>query len=109
MLSTEFCGFALGNPFLLASGPATRDAGHIGRGLEAGWAGAVTKTISLEPSSGVRLSPRFATVGRGFLNLELLSDRSLDEWLADIKSLKKSFPDRMIIASIAAPAYKLGD
>ena len=109
MLSTEFCGFALRNPFFLASGPATRDASHIARGLEAGWAGAVTKTVSLEPSSGLRLSPRFATVGGGFLNLELLSDRSLDDWLSDIEALKKSFPDRMIIASIAAPAYKLND
>jgi dihydropyrimidine dehydrogenase (NAD+) subunit PreA len=109
MLSTEFCGFVLRSPFLLASGPATRDGGHIGRGLDAGWAGAVTKTISLEPSSGVRLSPRFATVGRGFLNLELLSDRDLEDWLADIESLKRSFPDRMLIASIAAPAYKLND
>jgi dihydropyrimidine dehydrogenase (NAD+) subunit PreA len=109
MLSTEFCGFALKNPFLLASGPATRDAGHILKGFEAGWAGAVTKTISLEPSSGMRLSPRFARVGRGFLNLELLSDRDLGAWLADIRLLKESFPDRMLIASIAAPAYKLGD
>ena len=109
MLSTDFCGFALKNPFLLASGPATRDAEHMARGLEAGWAGAVTKTISLEPSSGIRLSPRFASVGRGFLNLELLSGRSLDAWLADIGSVKREFPDRMIIASIAAPAYKLGD
>ncbi len=109
MLSTDFCGFALRSPFLLASGPATRDAGHIARGFEAGWAGAVTKTISLEPASGVRLSPRFASVGGGFLNLELLSDRDLDAWLEDIKSVKKTFPDRMLIASIAAPAYKLAD
>ena len=109
MLSTDFCGFALLSPFLLASGPATRDAGHIAKGFEAGWAGAVTKTICLEPSSGVRLSPRFASVGGGFLNLELLSDRSLDAWLADIESVKKAFPDRMLIASIAAPAHKLGD
>jgi dihydropyrimidine dehydrogenase (NAD+) subunit PreA len=109
MLSTEFCGFALGNPFLLASGPATRDAGHIERGFEAGWAGAVTKTISLEPSSGALLSPRFATVGNGFLNIELLSGRDLGDWLADIESVKESFPDRMLIASIAAPAYKLKD
>jgi dihydropyrimidine dehydrogenase (NAD+) subunit PreA len=109
MLSTEFCGFALQNPFLLASGPATRDAGHIERGFGVGWGGAVTKTISLEPSSRVRLSPRFATVGSGFLNLELLSDRGLDDWLGDIESVKESFPDRMLIASIAAPAYKLKD
>ena len=109
MLSTEFCGFALRSPFLLASGPATRDADHIERGLEAGWAGAVTKTIALEPSSGRRLSPRFATVGNGFLNLELLSDRGLDIWLGDIESVKRSFPERMLIASIAAPAYKLSD
>jgi len=109
MLSTDFCGFALKSPFLLASGPATRDAGHIAMGFEAGWAGAVTKTISMEPSSGVRLSPRFASVGGGFLNIELLSDRDLNAWLADIESVKKSFPDRMLIASIAAPAYKLGD
>ncbi|MGD9139952.1 MAG: NAD-dependent dihydropyrimidine dehydrogenase subunit PreA [bacterium] len=109
MLSTEFCGFALTSPFLLASGPATRDAGHIVRGLEAGWAGAVTKTISLEPSSGIRLSPRFANVCGGFLNLELLSDRGLDAWLADLEEIKRSFPDRLLVASIAAPAYKLGD
>ncbi len=109
MLSTDFCGFALTSPFLLASGPATRDADHIARGLEAGWAGAVTKTISTEPSSGLRLSPRFSAVGGGLVNLELLSDRGLESWLKDIESVKRSFPDRMLIASIAAPAYSLGE
>jgi dihydropyrimidine dehydrogenase (NAD+) subunit PreA len=109
MLSTDFCGFSLRNPFLLASGPATRDAGHIARGFDAGWAGAVTKTISMEPASQTRLSPRFAAVGGGFLNLELLSERDLAGWLDDIRSLKGSYPANMVIASIAAPAYNLKD
>jgi dihydropyrimidine dehydrogenase (NAD+) subunit PreA len=48
-------------------------------------------------------------VGKGFLNLELLSDRGLEAWLKDMESVKTLFPDNMLIASIAAPAYKLGD
>ena len=50
---------------------------------------------------------RFATAsteGRGetigFTNIELISDRPLEDWLEDFKRLKEEFPDRMLIASI---------
>ena len=49
-INVEFCGMEFDNPFILASGPPTRNAEMILRGFEQGWAGAVSKTISLSPT-----------------------------------------------------------
>jgi len=36
----------------------------------------------------------------GFTNIELISDRPLEDWLDDFKQLKAEYPDQMLIASI---------
>ena len=106
-ISTFFCGTVFENPFVLASAPPTATPDLIRRGLEAGWAGAVVKTLIREP---VRNHPnRFAVMkqGRrivGFENLELLSERPADTWFEDISSLKREFPSKVIIASIMGDA-----
>ena len=48
-LSVTYLGKQLENPFVLASGPPTANAWTISRAIEAGWAGAVIKTLIGEP------------------------------------------------------------
>jgi dihydropyrimidine dehydrogenase (NAD+) subunit PreA len=77
-LRVNFCGIESPNPFWLASGPPTNTAGQIMRAFDAGWGGAVWKTIG-EPI--VNTSSRYGAVDyngtrvMGFTNIELISDR----------------------------------
>ena len=78
----------------------------ISRAFEAGWGGAVIKSLSQvedPPQSNVR--PRIEAVkyhGKiiGFVDIELGTMRSLDDWLHDIHGLKKDYPDRVLAASM---------
>lgn len=102
-LRTTYLGINFQNPFVLASAPPTATADMIRRGFEAGWSGAVIKTLIHEP---VRNLPnRFAAIrngGRitGFENLELLSEQTPDQWYRDIAAIKADFPHCPIIGSI---------
>ena len=44
-LSVDFCGVLFKNPFILSSAPPTTTGEMMGRAFEAGWGGAVTKTL----------------------------------------------------------------
>ena len=46
ILSIEFCGVKAPNPFWLASGPPTNSEYQVRRAFDAGWGGAVWKTIA---------------------------------------------------------------
>ncbi|MBI4834215.1 MAG: NAD-dependent dihydropyrimidine dehydrogenase subunit PreA [Planctomycetes bacterium] len=99
-LSVNFAGLNLINPFLLASGPATRDKDSIRSAFKAGWAGAVTKTISLKPP--VSPTPRlylFESID-SLINIELISEFTHRQWANWIKLIKKEFPKQALIASI---------
>ena len=102
-LSVEFAGLRLMNPFILASAPPTAKGEMIQRAFDAGWAGAVTKTIALEPARDVQ--PRLArlTAGNriiGLENIELISQRSLDAWIKDLDEIKRRYPDHILFASL---------
>jgi dihydropyrimidine dehydrogenase (NAD+) subunit PreA len=102
-LETTFLGITYPNPFILASGPPTAKAEMIMEGFKAGWGGAVTKTIGLKPTPNP--SPRVhamksGKVKWGFLDIELISDMTVDQWGAEFDRIRDSFPDRPIIASI---------
>ena len=108
-LSVEFAGLKLTNPFMVASAPSTATGDMIQRAFEAGWAGAVTKTIALEPTADVQ--PRLARLPLGskiigLENIELISQRSLDAWISDIKEIKHRYPDHVLFASLAAGMVK---
>lgn len=107
-INTTFCGLKLNNPFILASGPPTRNAEMIIRGLSHGWAGAVTKTISLSPSQSPK--PRLAVLKqtKSMVNIELISSESARQWIKWIKEIKRAAPGKIIIASIMA-AHKPSD
>ena len=102
-LSINLAGIKSPNPFWLASAPPTNSGYQVQRAFEAGWGGAVWKTLG-DPILNV--SSRFAAVGfngqrvAGFNNIELITDRPLEVNLKEIYETKKKFPDHAIIASV---------
>lgn len=95
------------DPFILASGPPTRNAWMIARAFEAGWNSAVTKTICLNHEDMVDVAPRIHRLENGFKNIELISPISAEQWTEDFVLLKRKYPDKAIIASISAEAKNL--
>jgi len=111
-LKIENQGITYINPFLLASSPITRTAEMIKRGFEAGWGGAVLKTICLCPETIIDVSRRIYVCKNnssfiGLKNIEMISNRPVELWAKEINELKTEFPDRVIIASIMAEGEKL--
>lgn len=103
-LSINFCNIKFENPFLLSSSPVGNCYEMCAKALETGWAGVVFKTIGFFIANEV--SPRFDTLQKegtnfvGFRNLEQIAEHSLEENLNAIKKLKKTYPNKIIIASI---------
>ncbi len=103
-LSIKFCGVRAPNPFWLASAPPTNSEYQVRRAFDAGWGGAVWKTIADEPI--VNVSSRYGSVdydGRkvmGLNNIELITDRPLDVNLKEISRVKKAHPDRALFVSL---------
>jgi dihydropyrimidine dehydrogenase (NAD+) subunit PreA len=102
-LSNNFAGIRCPNPFWLASGPPTNCGEQVIRAFDAGWGGAVWKTIG-EPILNV--SSRYSSVDwngqrmMGFNNIELISDRPIDVNLREIAEVKKRFPRHAVVASL---------
>ena len=109
-LSVDFAGMHFPNPFMLASAPPTRTAEMIKRGFSAGWGGAVTKSIALDPAKD--LQPRLQSLRHrkrniGMENVELSTQLTVGDWQQEIASIKAAYPDRPLWASIMdAPVKK---
>src|SRR5215467_4973454 len=107
-LKTAVNGMQFENPFLLASGPPGTNAKVIAKSYDLGWGGVVCKTISLDASKVINTAPRYGKLKAredekvvvGFENIELISDRPFDAWLDEFRQLKKSYPKKILIASI---------
>ncbi|MDQ0188679.1 NAD-dependent dihydropyrimidine dehydrogenase subunit PreA [Alicyclobacillus cycloheptanicus] len=103
-LSTNVGGIRSPNPFWLASAPPTNSGYQVMRAFEAGWGGAVWKTLTDDPI--VNVSSRFAGLSWkgqpmvGMNNIELISDRPLEDNLREIREVKQAFPDRAVVASL---------
>ncbi len=102
-LKNTFAGIECLNPFWLASAPPTNCGEQIMRAFDAGWGGAVWKTIG-EPITNV--SSRYSSIdfdGRkmmGFNNIELISDRPIETNLREIAEVKRRYPKHVVIASL---------
>ncbi len=102
-LATTFAGIPCLNPFWLASAPPTNCGEQVMRAFDAGWGGAVWKTIG-EPITNV--SSRYSSIdfeGRkmmGFNNIELISDRPIETNLREIAEVKRRYPKHVVIASL---------
>jgi dihydropyrimidine dehydrogenase (NAD+) subunit PreA len=102
-LSINLAGITSPNPFWLASAPPTNTGYQVQRAFEAGWGGAVWKTLG-DPI--INTSSRFAAVHfngqrvAGFNNIELITDRPLEINLKEIYETKKRFPHHAIVVSL---------
>ena len=118
-LSVEFCGFLCENPFLLAASPAARTGEMIERAFEAGWGGAITKSVSLDQDlPDHSLSPRFAGIKSGgsqlqsmhgiigMTNIDFRIDKSVRDTLEEYALVKKKYPNKFLGVSIKAEYKK---
>jgi len=105
-LSVVFCGVKFENPFVLAAAPSTDNADMVARGFEAGWAGAILKTTSVESEVVSLAYPMMVGLdidARRLValeNIDLISGRHIDEVEKDVRRLKKDFPKKVVAASI---------
>jgi len=102
-LTTNTGGIRSPNPFWLASAPPANSGKQIQRAFEAGWGGAVWKTLGVPVQN---VSSRFGGLtirgvqGAGFNNIELITDRPLEVNLREIAETKRLFPNNPIIVSL---------
>jgi len=108
-LTTTFLGIKSPNPFWLASAPPTDKAYNVNRAFEAGWGGAVWKTLGEDPPIVNVNGPRYGAMHGndrrvlGFNNIELITDRPLGVNLQEIRQIKRDWPDRALIVSVMLP------
>lgn len=106
-LKCTIAGIESINPFWLASAPPTDKYINVVRSFEAGWGGVVWKTLGEDPPV-INVSSRYGVHKNGnqhilgINNIELISDRPLETNLAEIRQVRKEWPDRVIIGSMMA-------
>ena len=103
-LTTRFAGkIESPNPFWLASGPPANCGDQVMRAFDAGWGGAVWKTLG-EPITNT--CSRYSSVDwngqrmMGLNNIELITDRPLDVNFREIAEVKNRYPKHAVIVSL---------
>ncbi len=102
-LRSNLAGIKSPNPFWLASAPPTNTGDQIMRAFDAGWGGAVWKTLG-EPI--VNVSSRYGGMDyagkrlSGFNNIELITDRPLDINFKEMKEVTRRYPNHAVISSL---------
>ena len=106
-LATTVDGLKLPNPFIIGSGPPGTNLNVLNKAFKEGWGAVIAKTVSLDSSKVVNVTPRYAKLYSadrseviGWENIELISDRKFEIWLDEFKRCKDQFPDGVLIASI---------
>src|SRR2546423_15202343 len=105
-LDTIVEGLKLPNPFIVGSGPPGTNLNVIAKAFEEGWGAVIAKTVSLDASKVVNVTPRYAKLladsGEviGWENIELISDRPFDTWIWEFNKCKDRFPARGLISLI---------
>jgi dihydropyrimidine dehydrogenase (NAD+) subunit PreA len=103
-LSANLCGIPSPNPFWLASGPPTNTALQVSNAFEAGWGGAIWKTLTDDPILNVASRYGGIHLGNqrlmGLNNIELISDRPLEDNLLEIAQVKRAHPKNALLASV---------
>src|SRR5580698_10541715 len=106
-LKTTVDGLKLPNPFVIGSGPPGTNLNVIIKAFQEGWGAVIAKTVSLDASKVINVTPRYAKLHSddgteviGWENIELISDRPFKIWLDEFKRCKDLFPYCVLIASI---------
>jgi dihydropyrimidine dehydrogenase (NAD+) subunit PreA len=102
-LTANLAGIVSPNPFWLASAPPTNTYGQVARAFDNGWGGAVWKTIG-QPIVNVYSRYGGLDIGTqrlmGLNNIELITDRPIEDNIKEMKLLKKRYPKHALIASL---------
>lgn len=102
-LRSNLAGIKSPNPFWLASAPPTNTGDQIMRAFDAGWGGAVWKTLG-EPI--VNVSSRYGGLDyggnrlSGFNNIELITDRPLEINFKEMAEVTRRYPNHAVISSL---------
>ncbi len=106
-LATTVDGLKFKNPFVIASGPPGTNLNVINRAFREGWGGVIAKTVSLDSTKVINVTPRYGKLLSkdkaeviGWENIELISDRPFSIWLEEFKKAKDTNPEGILIASI---------
>ena len=102
-LSTNCAGITSPNPFWLASAPPANSGAQIMRAFDAGWGGAVWKTLGTpiqNVSSRFGANKLFGPEPLGFNNIELITDRPLETNFREIYEVKKRYPKHAVVVSL---------
>ena len=106
-LQTTVDGLKLPNPFVIGSGPPGTNLNVISRAFKEGWGAVIAKTVSLDASKVINVTPRYGKLmagdGKeviGWENIELISDRPFKLWEEEFKKCKQMHPEGVLIASI---------
>lgn len=106
-LATTVDGLKLPNPFIIGSGPPGTNLNVISRAFKEGWGAVIAKTVSLDASKVVNVTPRYGKLmagdGKeviGWENIELISDRPFKIWEEEFIKCKNMHPEGVLIASI---------
>ena len=108
-LTSDFVGIKSPNPFWLASAPPTDKEYNVRRAFDAGWGGVVWKTLGEDPPIVNVNGPRYGAIWGadrrllGLNNIELITDRSLETNLREIKQVKRDYPNHAMVVSLMVP------
>jgi dihydropyrimidine dehydrogenase (NAD+) subunit PreA len=102
-LAVDMGGIRSPNPFWLASGPPTNTGEMVARAFDAGWGGAVWKTVG-DPI--INVTSRLGSIDLrdqrmiGLNNIELITDRPVEVNLREIADTKKRYPKNAVVVSL---------
>lgn len=104
-LEVKFAGINMINPFILSSAPPTTNGEMIARSFDAGWGGAVIKTLEYDTSLYKNVKPRMHSYKLNgdlcaFTNFELGSPKSIHSWAEDVLRLKREYPKHVVLVSM---------
>lgn len=104
-LKVNFAGVSMPNPFILASAPPTTNTEMVARSFDAGWGGAVLKTMAYNLDMVRNVNPRITAYKNGknicgFTNFELGSPKPIEKWLKEAVWLKERFPEHGVFVSM---------
>ncbi len=114
-LSVDIAGVTFRNPVIVASGPPTLSSKHIIKAIDAGAAGAVTKTITYDVMQQIQPKPRMYVINSkdmlkgkfySFYSIDLMSELKPEAWVEEIRRAKEGTKNKgVIIASIAGRTF----
>lgn len=103
-LKVNICGINFQNPVMTAAGSSSQNGDLCLAAAKGGAGGIVTKTISVDPAEVPR--PCMANINSGFMNVELWSELTKEQWF-EVEYKKARKAKVPVIISIGHTAYEI--